>query len=324
MFLAAKNAQKYLIQLQATVFYCAMDERCRSCISHGLDTQAADGFMFCQACIPKLAPGICPKCEFSNGEFDDSCRNCGEAIIDASLDDGGGARVAGVRKLQQHHSHPEAPAKKAANIAGGVSPTSAPPFAPVDDEEDMKIMMRKMMGMMGKLTDDVHTMSAGVQEANAKAQQALTMASATDDKVALLQKTSLTKEIVQEMIDKSIEESITKKTSSASQSTGTTVSDIKTLIIGGIDCVSLEAAKTWISNLLKEKPAPPPVEMYSKGDTFNGLLWLRYHCPRDANNALSVIKGVLPRGSTNKVWANFDLPIEQRVMNTFLFSLKAQ
>ena len=60
-----------------------------------------------------------------------------------------------------------------------------------------------------------------------------------------------------------------------------------------------------------------------KGDSFKGMFWLRFATPLDAMNALAVIKNAFQNEPSNMARCNFDLSIEERVVNGFLFGLKS-
>ena len=194
-----------------------------------------------------------------------------------------------------------------------------------DEEPDkMKAMMKKMMGMIGKLSDDMLSVSSGIDEAKQTAAKAVAIAEKTDVKVTELQNSCVTKEVVQSMIDKAIADKVEKKISYIDQQKkgASDLREYNTVIIGGLECSSLVAAETWAKSKLTQKNAALPTKMYAKGDIFKGFLWLQFDGTEKANDALSAMKEALKNDT--EAWCNFDLPIEQRVVNSVLFGMKAQ
>jgi hypothetical protein len=194
-----------------------------------------------------------------------------------------------------------------------------------EGSEEIRVMMNRMMGMLGTLSVDMQSVKSGMAETSAKAQKAVDIAEKTEAQVKEMQSSMVTKEMVQDMINKSISDKIDQNPGSigSEKKAMTTGPDYRRLIVGGLSGSSFEAAKIWAKGILEQNRAPKPVDIYAKGD-YKGFIFLRFSTPLDAKDALTAIKDDLSKNSSNTAWCNYDLPIEERVTNSFLFGLKAQ
>ena len=195
------------------------------------------------------------------------------------------------------------------------------------DTEGLKSMMNNMMAMMKNLSTDMQSVSSRIDESNNKAQKAVDIAEKTETKVKEMQESAITKKDVQDMIDQSISDEIDKKLRVFNQQPQAPTPGVTTpssLIVGGLEGSSFEAAAIWVKGILEKMKSPTPIETYTKGDAFKGLLWLRFGTAGGAKEALTAMKDTISKNPSNKAWCNYDLPIEQRVSNSFLFGLKAQ
>ena len=135
-----------------------------------------------------------------------------------------------------------------------------------------------MMQMMTGLSVDMKSVKSSVEEAKASVQAAINIAKKTDKQVQELQKSSVTKEIVQEMVDNAIEQNVNKKIhelnwgSSSFKAGGFKGNGFSMLVLGGIDSASRDSAEKWPAGMLVSKFAPQPVRTYIKGDVFKGML----------------------------------------------------
>ena len=87
------------------------------------------------------------------------------------------------RKLKAQGSHAEAPAKKMQGIEDERFEEAMDWNGKEErgeEDEDMKQMMKQMMGMMGKMSQDMKAVTSGVEEAKAKAQEAVDIAKKTE------------------------------------------------------------------------------------------------------------------------------------------------
>ena len=210
---------------------------------------------------------------------------------------------------------------QSSHITGAPEAAAAP--GSLANDPEMKAMLTQMMQMMGQITTDMGAVKDGLQEAKAKALEAVNAAKQTDARLAEVQGNMLTKPIVREMIDKAITEKIDTHLSNVGRTTGAPAAgEHATIIVGGIESGSAEAAERWLSAILEPK-VPLPTRCYFKGDDFNGLLWLHFSTPQQASCAVSTLKASFAKASATKTWCNFDFPIEDRAANSFLFGLKA-
>ena len=278
----------------------------------------------------QLAAGICAKCGFENGEMDDTCRHCSAAITDLDLDDDGSAPQppgSAGRKLKAHASHGDAPQRTMINATSPSSSHQEQSQIGKEDEEDMKAMMTKMMGMMGKITTDMAAVSTGVEEAKAKASEAVEVAKKTQADMTSIRTQIVPKNEVQEMIDESIKlmhakieeqlENIAKGKAVGGNATGDAM-------FGGLDNATRQEAEDWILRKLKELHVEAPAEIFRKGDSFKGMLYAKF-------SSSDVVAKIVKAFDTNKwklngkpVWAKCDLPISLRCPLSFLLGLRWQ
>ena len=217
--------------------------------------------------------GRCSKCNTSNGELEDRCAKCGAALYDRDLTQHASDTA---RKLRQTDSHPDSPTKKDARTSAEAASTDATPqlahdrvpTAETQDDADMKAMMQRMMHMMGNLSSDMQSVKSGVSEAKETAKAAVTIAKNTEQQVSTLQKSQLTKQDVQNMIDESIERKLPHQRT-------TTHTDMPTVLFGGMHDLSFDAAKDLVDTTLKNLQLPTPAKIYHKGDDFASTLFCR-------------------------------------------------
>ena len=266
--------------------------------------------------------GKCPQCNTFNGELEDRCAKCGAALYDRDLTQHASDTA---RKLRQTDSHPDSPTKKDARASAEAASTDATPqlahdrvpTAETQDDADMKAMMQRMMHMMGNLSSDMQSVKSGVSEAKETAKAAVTIAKNTEQQVSTLQKSQLTKQDVQNMIDESIERKLPHQRA-------TTHTDMPTVLFGGMNDLSFDAAKDLVDTTLKNLQLPSPTKMYHKGDDFAGTLFAEFETLRAANEV--VTKTTQSTSTTNKppIWCKKDLPPEKRCPLSVLLGLRRQ
>ena len=72
---------------------------------------------------------------------------------------------------------------------------------------------------------------------------------------------------------------------------------------------------------LKDLGGPKPLEIYPKGD-FKMMLFMRFASKAQCDTATSLLKNARRLREGKTVWARPELPIEQRVAESFLFGCK--
>jgi hypothetical protein len=104
-----------------------------------------------------------------------------------------------------------------------------------------------------------------------------------------------------------------------------------TLVAGGFK-VSLAAATQWVNKLVREAQNIAPLEVYEKGrpdEEFKGLLFMKFRNIPEATSALATLKDSLARENIgkdvrDKIWCDFEFPLEKRVCDSFLNDLRKQ
>ena len=300
--------------------------RCRACMDKGIDIQSAPSKAFCDRCLETLAPGLCPRCAFQNGELDDACRHCSASLNDDLLQQPG-------RKLKPNSSHPEAPVRKA--IDHKVSnPSETTPASAADEQqhsartedmqiaEMMKIMMLDMKEMKGQMAteEDVNTLKAGIEDAKTLAQNASNAAQEATNKAAALathfnelKQQVVTKEDASRMIQQEVEAKLARSGAQLAQ-------DTQTVLFGGLETMSFAAAQEWVTTRFKALSLPPPSDVYIKGDEFSGILFAKL----DSANTVEQVTRTKHMNGTSQVWCKKDKPFKERTALSFLLGLRRQ
>jgi len=203
------------------------------------------------------------------------------------------------------------------------------------EEEDMDVtkMMKVMMKDMKEMKWLMKTNSADIKEAKDEARsasqtavQAMMTASAVEKEVQQLKESAVTKENVEEVV----KASLNQLNPGLQNTTGKTNST--TILLGGLEHKSAEEAKAWVNRLLLDGKAAQPQDAYKKGkrdEEFKGLLFMKFANESQAEFALQVCKDKcdkenMRRPKENRLWANYDAPVEERTVNSFLLSLRWQ
>ena len=79
----------------------------------------------------------------------------------------------------------------------------------------------------------------------------------------------------------------------------------------------LDRAKEWVNNTLWKAWLQGPNKMYCKGD-FKGLIWVEFASDNDRDAAIQHVKNAGTLLGTDRVWANVERPVEERVPSSIL------
>ena len=104
------------------------------------------------------------------------------------------------------------------------------------------------------------------------------------------------------------------------------------LVMGGFGQVSQAAATQWIERALRASNVTLPQDIYKKGkpeDPFKGMLFIKFPSVSEASPALTSLKSAASpenfgKGPKDRLWCDFEEPLEKRICKSFLFSLKSQ
>jgi hypothetical protein len=94
----------------------------------------------------------------------------------------------------------------------------------------------------------------------------------------------------------------------------------------------MTAATQWTNKLLKDALNSAPLETYKKGDpqeAFKGLMFMKFSTVSQAAQALGVLREAVGRENfgkdfKDKLWCDFEFPIEKRVCDGFLADFRMQ
>ena len=96
----------------------------------------------------------------------------------------------------------------------------------------------------------------------------------------------------------------------------------RTMVVGGLAALEdKDKASEWLVSKLKAFGCEVP-EVYTKGETFNGILFAKFKDSGARDAALRRLKDKASRDGGREHWAKPDLPLEPRVLQSFLFGAK--
>ena len=292
-----------------------MPEYCNGCALRELQEVAEDGFAFCKACKTKLDVGVCSRCAFKNGELDDTCRNCGAAIIDSELMGGGVADAnsdSGGRKLKQNNSHDDAPAKKTANTDSTGTPSTddqIPAWASAFQTQLMQGLTSVVQSELGAVRSDVTQLKSSVQSVSGKADKAIAIAGDARQKAD---------ESIR-LVEKLREDFQRGNINSSSTLPGST-----TALFGGFTDMTKDKAETWLKNKPREFGFDPYTNLYTKGDEFQGVLFAKFSSNQVMQQVIQAIIKNRPKAGKSEIWCKRDRPIEPRTAISALLALRKQ
>ena len=197
------------------------------------------------------------------------------------------------------------------------------------DGDDMKTMMKTMMGMIGGLSKDVQSVKSSVEAASQKADKAVSIAERTEAKMTEVQKTVVGKAEVQAMINDSVSSAVEMKIKNITEIKKTGPgpgASINTLVMGGLKGYSFQAAVHWI----KKHVDPEDVyKMGPEGEEFKGMLFINLKDADEASRTLQVLRAILiddnfGKPQKDRIWCDMKAPIEKRVCTGFLRGLRNQ
>ena len=154
-------------------------------------------------------------------------------------------------------------------------------------DSDMKAMMNQMtqmMTMMSNLSGDMQAVRTTVQQADVKADQAMEIAQRVEVTTSELQKNSVNKHEVQDMINVAVLEEIDKKLADIQ---GKTIhkTQTNTIVLGGFD-TTFDKVETWVPEQVAKIGAKMPSAVYHKGEEFKGLVFLKFDSYTEAGQMI--------------------------------------
>ena len=181
-------------------------------------------------------------------------------------------------------------------------------------KEDLQGLNAKLTEFSTKTSKDIDELKSEVAQTDNKAEDALAIA-----KVAQSSVDTLRADMEKMSVDvKEIRQGIRSNSHNA-DSGQTSIS----AVIGGLsDLESLQAAEEWLKVEFTKLKAPMPLDVYIKGDTFNGIVFAKFPGPKALDNVISAVRknSLSYRGTL--VWAKADQPIAIRAPLKLLFGLK--
>ena len=81
-------------------------------------------------------------------------------------------------------------------------------------------------------------------------------------------------------------------------------------------------AKAWLENNLWYVQAPSALELYTKSETFNGILFAKYASTNDRDGAARKCRNAKLKNGDDNAWTKEDAPLEERIIQSTLFGVK--
>jgi hypothetical protein len=97
-----------------------------------------------------------------------------------------------------------------------------------------------------------------------------------------------------------------------------------TAVVGGLGILgAADSAIKWVENKLWWANAPQPVQTYTKGDNFNGLVFAKFTTEAERDSAVDTIRKAKDKMSDGaEVRASPDRPVEERTVRQVLYGAK--
>jgi hypothetical protein len=150
--------------------------------------------------------------------------------------------------------------------------------------------------------------------------------------VQKLKDTAVTKEQVEGIVKASLPKFRGIESGTMHMKATTASNGGQTLVMGGFASTPMVAAVQWIDKVIKKASVASPQDIYKKGtpeEQFKGLLFMKFATIAEATAALTAVNETLlaenaGKPSKERLWCNFEQPIEKRACNGFLFALSRQ
>ena len=98
---------------------------------------------------------------------------------------------------------------------------------------------------------------------------------------------------------------------------------MSTAVLGGMNGFANKAeAAEWLQSKLIALSGPAPLEVYIKGDSFQGILFAMFSNQADRDVSVAKLRGAKYEHNGAQIWAQPDRPLEVRVPSSFMFGLK--
>ena len=66
---------------------------------------------------------------------------------------------------------------------------------------------------------------------------------------------------------------------------------------------------------------PQPIDVYTKGE-FKGMVFAKFQTNADRDAAVALLRKAKLTENDSKIWANYDMPFEERTLRSFVFGTK--
>ena len=97
-----------------------------------------------------------------------------------------------------------------------------------------------------------------------------------------------------------------------------------TVVIGNVpplNASSFEDAKNWVIKRCMDSGIPQPVELFFKGDKFEGVMFAKCSSSPHRDLVISTVRNT-PNAAAPKPWAKIDEPLDTRTAEAVLFGFK--
>ena len=99
--------------------------------------------------------------------------------------------------------------------------------------------------------------------------------------------------------------------------------DSTTVLFGGLQDETFEAAERIVKSKLNDKHMEEPSAVYHKGDEFKGIVFAKFTTEKVAEDIVKAISGGKNKGE-DTIWCKKDLPLNKRVPMSFLLGVRKQ
>ena len=97
------------------------------------------------------------------------------------------------------------------------------------------------------------------------------------------------------------------------------------MVVGGLASLAdMPSATQWMVETLQSMRGPSVAGTYTKTDSFQGLLFVKFHTVMERDTAVALIRSASLKLGDAHVWATQDLPVPARARKLFMMGLRWQ
>ena len=306
-----------------------------------MNTKLTKSVVFCPKCAKNLPAGVCARCATNNEELDDTCRNCNTTLIEDPQQR---------RKLKPSGSHPESPQRKTADRRPTTPAPTTYTNTPVPDDgidahttgngsttSDTTVILDTLERLLDKKFQPMHDRFTNME--SQIRQNFLAVNSRVDTLQSEVQQSTSRIETLETQIQQRAEQRTTtgqdsdisnklkhieKTIANMHGPSQSDKDDIDTAVFGGFSNSGPNEAETWIANKIKDLHLPAALEMYYKGEQFQGVMHVKMNNADSVRRVAKEISKAQQEDNAQPIWCKQDRPALQRHPLSFLLGLRRQ